>query len=326
MKEVVYHFSTDTKWAEELAISLGGFTQGNFTTVPANVFTGTHYTLKISENISAVMADVTYHQDVLFKVRNKENDFALVFFNLTEGKLIHIMDDVSRSVGRWIYNLAIVDSELDIDFLIKSGSKSYGISILIKKDILREYLSKAGILTEILNKVFDQKQNTVLHYTQMSSNSWHIINEFRKNTAGSLSFDLLLSALVYNLLADCLDDIMKKEITISKVLRSDITMIFISQSNLVKKQEGLFPGITALAAEANMSETKYKQLYKKITGQTPNAFFLNNKLELARDLLASGQYTIGELAEKLSFTNASHLSGQFKACFGMSPKEYIASL
>jgi AraC-like DNA-binding protein len=326
MKEVIYRFGVETDWVEELAASLGGFMRGNFTIIPEDISTGTHYTFQVSDNITVMLIDVTYHQDILFKVRNIKSDFAGIYFNLTEGDLIHITDDVSRSVGRWNYNLAITDSQLDTDFLIKSGSKFYSISIFAKKDILREYLSKTGILDEILNRVFDEKQNTLLHYAHMSSNSWHIINEFRKSTPGSISFNLLLSGLAYNLMADCLDNIMKREITISKVLRTDLAMILNSQTNLIKKQEGIFPGITSLAAEANMSATKYKKLYKKITGQTPNAFFLNNKLELARDLLGSGQYTMRELAEKLNFTSTSHLSEQFKSYFGMSPKEYTASL
>ncbi|MEJ2903679.1 helix-turn-helix transcriptional regulator [Pedobacter panaciterrae] len=326
MKEVIYRFGVETDWVEELAVNLGGFVRGNFIIVPDDILTGTYYTLQISENITVMLVDVIYHQDVLYKVRNIKNDFAGIYFNLTEGDLVHVMDDISRSVGRWNYNLAITDSQLDIDFVIKSGSKSYGISLFLKKHILREYLSKTGILDEVLNRVFDQKQNTLLHYAHMSSNSWHIINEFRKSTPGSISFNLLLSGLAYNLLADCLDNIMKREIMISKVLRTDLAMILNSQTSLIKKQEGIFPGITSLAAEANMSATKYKKLYKKITGQTPNAFFLNNKLELARDLLGSGQYTIRELAEKLNFTSTSHLSEQFKSYFGMSPKEYAASL
>lgn len=326
MREIIYRFSVETDWVEEFAASLGGFMRGNFTIIPEDISTGIHYTFQVSENISVMLIDATYHQDIHFKVRNTKSDFAGIYFNLTEGDLIHIMDDVSRSVGRWNYNLAITDSQLDPDFLIKAGSKFYSISIFAKKDILREYLSKTGILDEVLNRVFDEKQNTLLHYGHMSNNSWHIINEFRKNIPGCLSFNLLLSGLVYNLMADCLDNIMKREIMISKVLSSDVAMILTSQTNLIKKQEGIFPGIAFLATEANMSETKYKNLYKKITGQTPNAFFLNNKLELARDLLGSGQYTIRELADKLNFTSASHLSELFKSYFGMLPKEYSASL
>jgi AraC-like DNA-binding protein len=325
MKEVIYRFGVETDWVEELAANLGGFMRGNFTIIPEDISTGTHYTFQVSENITVMLIDVTYHQDILFKVRNIKSDFAGIYFNLTEGDLIHIMDDVSRSVGRWNYNLAITDSQLDTDFFIKSGSKSFSISIFAKKHILREYLSKTGILDEVLNRVFDEEQNTLLHYAHMSSNSWHIINEFRKSMPGCISFNLLLSGLVYNLMADCLDNIMKREIMISKVLPSDVAMILTSQTNLIKKQDGVFPGIASLAAEANMSETKYKKLYKKITGQTPNAFFLNNKLELARDLLGSGQYTIRELADKLNFTSASHLSELFKSYFGISPKEYAAS-
>lgn len=326
MKEVTYSFGVETDWVEELAHNHGGYVNGNFTIVPEDVFTGTHYVRQITENTTVMLIDATYHQDVLYKPQNTRTDFAGIYFNLTEGESVYIMDEVSKSVGRWNYNLAIVDSQFNNDYLIKSGSKCYSISLFVKKHILREYLSKTGILNEVLNRVFDEDQNTLLHYAHMSSASWHLINEFRKNTPGSISFNLLLAGLAFNLMGDCLDSIMKRELMIGKVLRSDLTMILTSQANLIKNQEGIFPGITALAAEANMSETKYKNLYKKITGYTPNAFFLNNKLELARDLLATRQYTIGELAEKLSFTSASHLSEQFKNYFKMSPKEYAASL
>lgn len=326
MKEVIYRFGVETDWIEELANNLGGFVRGNFTIVPNDVFTGTHYVLQLTENTTVMLIDAVYHQDVLYKPQNTKTDFAGIYFNLTEGESVYIVDDVSKSVGRWNYNLAIVDSQFNADYLIKSGSKCYSISLFVKKHILRQYLSKTGILDEVLNRVFDEEQNTLLHYAHMSSASWHLINEFRKNIPGSISYNLLLGGLVYNLLADCLENIMKREMTIGKVLPSDLSMILTSQSNLIKNQAGIFPGIAALAAEANMSETKYKNLYKKITGYTPNAFFLNNKLELARDLLATGQYTVGELAEKLRFTSASHLSEQFKNYFKMSPKEYAASL
>jgi len=326
MKEVVHPFGVETDWIKEMATAMGGYVKGNHTIVPDDVHTGIRYTLSINEDITVLLADVTYHQDVLFKLRNDKTDFAGIYFNLTEGESIHIMDEVSRPIGRWNYNLAIVDAQLDLDYLVKAGSKSYNISIFVKKRMLREYLSKTGILTEVLDRIFDEEQNTIIHYDHMSGNSWHIINEFRKLSPESISFDLFLGATVYNLLSDYLEHLMNREIVIGKLLSSDITTIMASQSILIKDVAGVFPGIAALAAEACMSETKYKKLYKKITGFTPNSFFLNNKLELARELLASGQYTIGEISDKLNFANASHLTELFKNNFGVLPKDYLTLL
>ena len=326
MKIVTHQFGVETDWISEMAAGLGGYVKGNYTIVPEEVHTGIRYVLSINDDITVLLSDVTYHQDVLFKLRNSKSDFAGIYFNLTEGESIHIMDDISRPIGRWNYNLAIVNGELDLDYLVKTGSKSYNISIFVKKRMLREYLAKAGILEEILDRIFDQQQNTIVHYDYMSGASWHIINEFRKNNPEDISFDLFLSATVYNLLSDYLDHLMKREMMIEKLAGNDIAMIMASQTILVKDVPGVFPGITVLAAEACMSETKYKRLYKKITGVTPNAFFINNKLELARDLLATGKHNIGEVASQLNFANASHLAELFKNYFGVLPKEYVISL
>lgn len=325
MKIVTHRFGVETAWIAEMAEAMGGALDGNFTLVP-EIHSGTRYTLSINEDITVLLADVTYHQDVLFKLRNKESDFAGIFFNLTEGESVHIIDDISRSVGRWDYNLAIVDAHLDLDYLIKAGSKSYNISIFVKKKMLRLYLERAGILKDVLSRIFDGKQNTIIHYDHMSSNSWHIINEFRQLTPGGIAYDLFLTSTVYYLLSDYLGFLLSRKIIIGKIESGDVFRILASQATLVKHLGDAFPGITELAAEALMSETKYKTLYKKITGFTPHAFFMHNKLELGKELLACKQYTVAEIAFKLSFTTASHFTELFKNQFGMLPKVYVNSL
>ncbi len=323
MIEITHPFGVETDWVEKMAVEMGGYVEGNYTIVPDELHTGTRYTLAINEDITVLLADVTYHQDVLFRLRNDKTDFAGIYFNLTEGESIHIMDEVSRSVGRWNYNLAIIDAHLDLDYLVKAGSKSYNISIFVKKRMLREYLAKMGILNKVLDTIFDEAQNTIIHYDHMSGASWHIINEFRKSIPGSVAYDLFLSATVYNLLSDYLEHLMKREILIGKLSGVDVSLIMASQASLTKNVTGVFPGIASLATQACMSETKYKMLYKKITGFSPNSFFLNNKLELSRELLASGQYTVGEISDKLNFTNPSHLTELFKNHFGVLPKDYV---
>lgn len=192
--------------------------------------------------------------------------------------------------------------------------------------MLREYLAKMGILNKVLDTIFDEVLNTIIHYDHMSGTSWHIINELRKSIPGSIAYDLFLSATVYNLLSDYLEHLMKREILIGKLNSTDVSQIMASQASLTKDVTGFFPGIASLASQACMSETKYKMLYKKITGFSPNSFFLNNKLEMSRELLASGQYTVGEISDKLNFTNASHLTELFKNHFGVLPKDYVTLL
>lgn len=327
MIKVIHQFGVETDWVEQMAKGMGGYTEGNSIIVPEDVSTGSRYILSISPDITVQLADVTFHQDVSFKLSNCKNDFVGIYFNLSEGDSIHIIDEMTHTMGQWNFNLAIVDGQLDLQYLVKAGSKTYNICIFIKKRMLQEYLSNANILNKVLHRVFDSDQNTIIHYDRMSSVSWHMINEFKKIEKRDNSFDLFLSSLVYNLLGSCLENhILKKKIIIEKLDSSDVSRILASKSLMIDNVRDVFPGILQLSQGAFMSESKYKRLFLKITGITPNTFFTNNKLELAKDLLTSKQYSIGELVLLLNIKNASHFSKQFKSYFGMSPKEYTSLL
>jgi AraC-like DNA-binding protein len=326
MKEVVHEFGIETHWVAPMAKAMGGDVKGNHIIVPPEMHTGTRYILPISPDITVMLADVTYHQDVQFKLRNVKDDFIGIYFNLTEGDSTHLFEQGSQSIGRWNYNLAIVECHVDLDYVVKAGTKTYNICIFIKKAVLKEYLFRSGHLRKLLDRVFDPKQNTILHYNIMSNTSLQFIDEFRKRQSNPLCFDLFLSATVHNLLGDYLDELAKKDLIISKLDNTDFTSIIASQELLISKLKDSFPGINTLAENAFMSETKFKKLYKKITGLTPYEFYMNNKIELAQDLLISGNYNIGEIADELKFPTASNLTQLFKNYFGVLPKDYLAQI
>lgn len=326
MKEVIHEFGIGIDWVEPMAKAMGGYVKDNYIIVPPEIHTGTRYILSISPDITVMFSDVTYHRDVHFKLRNLNNDFIGIYFNLTEGDSTYVTNEDSLPMGRWNYNLAIVESYVDLDYIVKTGTKTYNLCVFVKKTLLKEYMFHSGHFRKLLDRIFDHKQNTILHYNIMSNASLQFIDEFRKRDIDPLCFDLFLSATVYNLLGDYLDESVKKDLIISKLNNTDFTSIIASQEFLINKLNDSFPGITILAENAFMSETKFKKLYKKITGLTPYEFYLNNKLELTRELLVSGKYSIGEIAENLKFPTASNLTHLFKNYFGVLPKDYVAQI
>nr|WP_306801541.1 AraC family transcriptional regulator [Flavobacterium sp. H4147] len=95
---------------------------------------------------------------------------------------------------------------------------------------------------------------------------------------------------------------------------------------LIENIEGHFPSIKFLADKANMSESKFKSLFNKITGSTPNMFFMENKLLLGKDLLETKEMSISQISDKLNFTNNSYFAAKFKEHFGISPKTFVKEL
>jgi len=323
MREVIHQYGVELDWMENMAAQLGGYVEDNFIKVPDDGSPGTRYVCSINEQITSFVVHVTYKEDVLYKLRNTRHDFVSLFFNLTEGEAIHLLDGVSRSIGRWGYNLSVFDSNLDGDYLVKSGCTTYMVAIFIKKTALKNYISDIPLYEQILESVFKPELNTIVRFDRMSNQAWWLMDELRKFSASGPLYDVLIQGTVYGLISDYLDQLLMQEIILEKVVQEDINSIMSSQSYLVEHIKDPFPGIATLASNVYMSETKYKRIFKKITGFTANNFFLSNKLSFAKELLETGNYTIAEIAAEFNFFDASHLIEQFKNTYGVTPKEYL---
>ena len=71
-----------------------------------------------------------------------------------------------------------------------------------------------------------------------------------------------------------------------------------------------------------MSETYFRRIFSKNFGISPIRFINNLKIDRARELLASGLYTISNVAELSGFHDESYFSREFKKHSGKTPKEY----
>lgn len=80
--------------------------------------------------------------------------------------------------------------------------------------------------------------------------------------------------------------------------------------------------ITSLAGEMCMSRASFFRKMKSLTGMTPNDFILTYRVNKAAAMLREGKWRIGEIADMLGFSSASHFSRVFRHRFGKTPKEF----
>jgi AraC-like DNA-binding protein len=325
MKKIIHHYGVTLDWVDPLALQLGGKVEGNFIIVPEQINTGDRYFLECGFGISVLYLDVVYHTDIHFRQENKKDDFIGIYYNLTEGKAIMMADERANPIGRWNYNLAIIDSALNSDYIVTAGSHTFAVCIFIKKKAIKNYLLANSCLQEKVDLLLDSKKNTIIEYTRMSNESYHLLNNLRSKNSRSISFNLYLKGTVHSLLADYIEKLSAEQAIIDNVNNSDLTYIIQSQSYLIENLSEIFPGIDFLADKVNMSPTKYKNLFRKITGMTPNSFFIENKLEVSKRLLSEGQ-TISKISKDLNFTSSSYFALNFKKYFGMLPKDFVKQL
>lgn len=326
MKTIRHSYGTDLDWVVPLASELQGEFINNFIMVPEHIHPGTRYVLDCGEGIVAYYVDVTNKTEHQLILKNKKNDFVCLYYNLTEGKATYTYNNVIQDLGRWKYNLIVMDSSLETTYFVEPDSRTFVLCIFIKKSTIVSFAKKNHIHFSDIDRITDSSQNTIVRFDRMSNESYHILHDLRKLNVGGPVFDLNLKGTVQLLLSNYLKKMSTHRVIIQTVNKYDVGSIVAAQMFLVSNVTQHFPSIKIMANTANMSESKFKNMFKKLTGTTPNAFFMDNKLLRSKELLAEKKLSITEVSDELNFTNNSYFSSKFKEHFGISPKAFVNQL
>lgn len=326
MKTIEHSYGADLSWIENFTKQFGGKIEGNFIIMPEELQTGIRYFLDCGGGIVAYYVNVVYNKNFRFIQKNNDNDFVGLYYNLTEGEATVSRESTVYDVGRWRYNLSVLDGSLESDYNVKAGSSTFALCIFIKKEKIKTFVREHNITFRDIDLLTDPTRNTIVRFDRMSSDTYHLLNDLRKLEVGGSIFDLNLIGTVQMLISNYLKKMSTRRIIIQTVNSTDLSSIIASQMFLIENIHDHFPSITQMASRANMSESKFKNLFRKITGLTPNKFFMDNKLLKAKEMLESKQLSISQVSDQLSFTNNSYFASKFKENFGLSPKTFVKQL
>ncbi len=82
------------------------------------------------------------------------------------------------------------------------------------------------------------------------------------------------------------------------------------------------PSAEELAQECGVSATQFRREFRRVTGMPPHRYLSRLRLTQARRVLGSGRIKLDDLAERLGYSSAYHLSAAFKKEFGISPRDW----
>lgn len=86
-------------------------------------------------------------------------------------------------------------------------------------------------------------------------------------------------------------------------------------------------GVEELAKEMGVSSSHFYRKLKQLTGQIPNAYLRNYRLQKAAELLASNKgYNVAEVMYQIGIESNSYFSTSFKKLHGVTPSEYLKNL
>lgn len=80
------------------------------------------------------------------------------------------------------------------------------------------------------------------------------------------------------------------------------------------------------ATKFGMSERNFCRRFKSATGQTPNQFLQTIRINNARDLLQYSNLGVGEIADRVGYSDMSYFAKVFKQFLSVTPREYRATV
>jgi AraC-like DNA-binding protein len=80
----------------------------------------------------------------------------------------------------------------------------------------------------------------------------------------------------------------------------------------------------ALADRLHRDYGYLSRLFSESEGITIEKFIIQQKIEKVKELIQYGELNLNEIAWKMGYSSSAHLSNQFKATTGLSPREFKA--
>lgn len=80
--------------------------------------------------------------------------------------------------------------------------------------------------------------------------------------------------------------------------------------------------LTELSADAYMSISKFKYVFKTVVGQSVSEYMTQKRMEHACEMLSYTNLYIAEIAHLIGYKNAGSFSSQFKKYMGVLPNDY----
>ena len=268
-----------------------------------------HFTI----NTQIRYISIPTNQYLILRYFSSKNDFVEV----RNGKSNH------RKKGDWI--ITSLNSD-DKNYSIQTHKQNIikELSIFIPTKILKTLTANSPSGSYL--KQLTNSETSYLIYESVSTRLKQLFEDINSNRMESLIDIMTFQENIYATLRIIFEQLNQNKISTIKYhfKQGDLEALAKAEKLLLHDIKEP-PTIQILANEAAMSSTKFKNMFKKIYGESVYQYFLNYKMELSRQWLLDNKLSISEIAHKLGYKNLSYFSRVFKQHFGEIPSKYTTN-
>lgn len=267
-----------------------------------------------------------------FNVNEPISFHKLVHNNLKQGKFFHIcylLTSSSVEIRSGIphrlnriptgMNTVFFSGDAEIEFTIEANKEMNAIDLSATYSWLMEAFPDDEIEMRLfINNLHDREHPTML-LESLSPDEYRVVSDLFKSGSEDLNSHLHIKAEVLLLIADFFKKIAesKKEELWGKILYFD--KMVIAEKTLKENLHEIFPGIKMIAKKISLSESTLKRYFKAVFHKSIHEYYLELKMEEAKQLLLEKNITVNEVAAILQYEKVSSFIESFKKHHGYSP-------
>ena len=292
--------------------------------IPASLGEGYIKKIDIEPDLKFVMHHYTLNEDFHLKraASEEKNDLISIVFNSNEIPT-SLSPDRQSAIQFLKTNgsaIQIASSSLGTETFFPAHSEVYFGVIGIKNWLLASLLR-----LEKPNSLMDAilSGGTLFFYHEsMLPDAQRVLKQLseinEQNELDHLYYRIKVQELLYILFSKLSHRETERQSPINK---ADIEKLYAIRTAIIADLS-IPPRLSELAEMAGMSETKMKQLFKQVFGDSIYNYYQKTRMEEAAFLLKQAGYSVSEVGYQLGFSNLSHFGRLFEKHHGSTPKKY----
>ncbi len=172
------------------------------------------------------------------------------------------------------------------------------------------------VAEEMMNNGFFDAKNPVIHKCDRASMLNYFETLFKLFSNEPFGYQRLASGICMQLMAEAYN------IQQSKDNEEHLNSLVAYAKHLMYKKINNNIDLKKIAADYGVSYSKFRIDFKKQTGTSPLQYYLQLKIERAKELLLQSNKTQKEIAFSLGFESDYYFNRLFKSKVGVTPKEF----
>lgn len=261
-------------------------------------------------------------EDLVVKREKDEREFyTLIYdeipqadnFNLQIGSDA-LFDNQTRSSAIYLTSFLY-----DVEYTLNKNVYIRGVRVCLNKEWMQQFLVLPTI-EDVLEKYISMKTENIW-YKPVDAASKELIQEILNNENESLLYYHNRIMRMVEIFFDWLRNNSAYPSLKSSINRDDIEAAQKVEGIITDNSVIIPPTIKELSRKVAMSDSKLKKIFKSIYGLPIYEYFQKHRMQKARLMLLSGNYSIKDVGYTLGYSNLSNFTLAFKKEFQKLPSD-----